>query len=178
MLPVTIAEHLPRLHKAIPSPTNISQRVQDYDKMKSFFSAVLEENTDRGDKRMWLCSNKSSSAHISHGNALFFPLMLQGADSLNPPDSRQTSCGSHCLLLKASNHEIFLWAVYSVLCTLLCTVKVYASLSLVMLKIIALITAGDADSSNLTANCRTLSLSCFMCFKKLFFSCLMRKTSL
>lgn len=55
------------------------------------------------------------------------------------------------------------------LCTLLCTVKVYASLSLVMLKIIALITAGDADSSNLTANCRTLSLSCFMCFKKLFF---------
>lgn len=155
MLPVTIAEHLPRLHKAIPSPTNISQRVQDYDKMKSFFSAVLEENADRGDKRMWLCSNKSSSAHISHGNALFFPLMLQGADSLNPPDSRQTSCGSHCLLLKASNHEIFLWAVYSVLCTLLCTVKVYASLSLVMLKIIALITAGDADSSNLTANCRT-----------------------
>lgn len=29
--------------------------------------------------------------------------------------SRQTSCERHCLLLKASNHEIFLWAAYSAL---------------------------------------------------------------
>ncbi len=39
--------------------------------------------------------------------------------------------------------------------------KVYESLC-ATLKIIALITAGDAGGSNLAANCRNLDLSCYL----------------
>ena len=58
----------------------------------------------------------------------------------------------------------------SVLHALLCTMEVYESLC-AMLKIIALITAGDAGSSNLAANCRNLNLSCYLfgVITKLFF---------
>ena len=141
---------LPCSREAISDPTIISQtRVQAFHKIKSIsvlqtlsWRRKLQTGSQGGNKRRWLRDHVWSTAHTTNPADIVFLLMV--------------------ILAVFHAHEgvVYCDVWYSVLYTLLCTRKVYESLC-AMLKIIALITAGDAGCSNLTANCRNLVLACY-----------------